>query len=843
MSAPVVTPDTSPVDLIVHGHFYQPPREDPWTEEIEGEPSAAPFANWNERIHAECYRPNAHSRILGEFGRIRAIANNYSWLSFNFGPTLLSWMERYDPETLGRIVRADGESIARNNGHGNAIAQSYNHMIMPLADERDRETQILWGLEDFRMRFGREPEAMWMPETAVDLDTLAMLLSHGMKYAILSPFQCAECQTPDGKWQKISDGKMDTARAYIVKTAVGPLPVFFYHGPLSADVSFNHILRSSEGFFDRILASYGASSLITIATDGEIYGHHEPFGDMCVAHAYQEHLSGRSGRAKRPVRITNYAHWLERNPVQLEAKLKPGASSWSCSHGVERWRSDCGCRANTANGWNQQWRKPLREGLDALRDALRKVYETEGAKVMKDPWTARNEYVRVILAHYNAKARAEFAAKWFRKDAGTAAWQLLESQRNAMLMFTSCGWFFDDISGIEPRQLMLYASRAIDALGEMKPHGLEDKFVKRLKDAKSNDPHHGDGEKIYREITHPRRTAKLRILSQAILSSHAGIKDHGRLRYAVSFEGEAFWNEGDEESESGGVSARPGDGGGITLGRGTARVKDTRTDVEKRYAWVGRFNMPPETLLFDIGATFRWPGGDPRNKTWAKIRPVVAERKGCVALGLRDLFRSESKVLLQQEARKADRDLEMICRNAVNAIEPVLEFANILQIPADRFYIDFLNCIADFVWTGHIRAGRKEEARHLEHRLGRFGIAITHKAISQAYSAEIDRLASPLALAGCASPAFDSFLGTLRAMQDDGAVIEARLAQEVVYALLKGEGVAMIGSVLATADRRIYEVLLGLLDAAQRLYLEIAEERKLLDPFEQRIAADPNYWP
>lgn len=844
MTARSTHPDDPAV--IIHGHFYQPPREDPWTEEIEGEPSAFPYNDWNERIHAECYRPNAFSRILGEYGKVRAILNNYVNLSFNFGPTLLNWMERFDPQTLAAIVKADGESQKLNHGHGNAIAQAYNHMIMPLADSFDRETQVAWGLADFRHRFGRAAEAMWMPETAVNLETLALLAHHGMQYVILSPFQAAEIQGRDGVWHAVTGGQFDTSRPYFIKTPAGKIAAFFYHGALASEISFAHLLRQSEAFTDRLVSALGANPMLNVATDGEIYGHHEPFGDMCLAYSLTEHLAGKSGRVKQRIRFTNYAAWLEEHPPVLEARLLPHATSWSCAHGVERWRADCGCKIDTNRDWNQRWRAPLRSALNSLRGELRVIFEGEGRKAFKDPWEARNSFIDVILNSFAPDVKADFAAKHFKKGASpVAAWQLLESQRNAMLMFTSCGWFFDDISGIEPRQLMLYAARAIDSLGDLLPPGIEERFVRRLKDAKSNIHEQGDGAKIYRTIAHPRRTAKLRILNQAILANYAGAKPHGLTRYQIRFEGEAFW-EGEESAVASSVTA---ENSATYLGRGSARVRDMRTEAEKRYAWVGRFKpSPPETLVFDVGATFRWPGGDPRGKTWDAIRPAVSERRGAVAMGLGDLFHSEARTILTEEIRRSEQELDGLLRGVIAILDPLVDRASTLSMPLPSSHVQMLGFAAEMLWRSHVRAGRREEARRLEHRMDRLGMPIPKETVIADTSADLDRLATSLRSGGRRredkrTAEFGHFLDVLREAQESGITLKAQLAQEYIYELLKSDGCRMIGALLNGGDRAEYEELLGLMEAAERLTIDVSAEKTLLAPYEEKFTEDPSYWP
>jgi hypothetical protein len=834
--------------LVLHGHFYQPPREDPWTEEIEGEESAAPFANWNERIHAECYRPNARSRILGAWRKVKRLFNNYAWLSFNFGPTLLNWMERQDPETLAEIVRADAESRARNRGHGNAIAQAYNHLIMPLADARDRETQIQWGLADFRRRFGREAEAMWLPETAADLATLGDLKRHGMKYAILSPFQAAAIETPDGGWRDVTGGRFPIEEAYLVETPEGALPVFFYHGELSSAISFQHLLRSSDTFASRLAEPLVASRMVSIATDGEIYGHHEPFGDMGLAYALSEHLSGQSGLVGARVRVTNYAAYLERFPPRLKARLQPDGSSWSCAHGVERWRSDCGCAINPGGSGNQKWRRPLREALDLVRDALRGVAESESGRALKDPWAARNAYIEVVLDNFHPERKADFAARHFKKGADPViAWRILESQRNAMLMYTSCGWFFDDIGGIEPRQLMLYATRAIDALGPMAPAGVRERFVRKLKEARSNDPAAGDGARIFKSIAPSQLAARVRHLNQEILANFAGMKPHGRSRYHVSFEGEAFW-QAESHVEEGGRAAYERLGirldGAANMGRGAARVTDVRTEAADRYAWIARFKpAPPETLVFEIGESFRWPGGDPRDKPWERIRPVVGERKGALALGVKDLFRSEARLILDTEMKAAVVELDGHLRSVIAAMTPVMDLAGALALSFPPPLVALLESLADFLWASYIRAARYDDAKRLEHRMERLGIELRRVEIAREVSESLDGRAAQLRREGLRGETFRAILETMRHLQENNIILDARRIQEAIYEILKSEGRALIGEILDKKEPALHENLLSLIEAAERLNLDVEEERILIEPFEKTIADDPRYWP
>ena len=435
--------------LIIHGHFYQPPRENPWTERIERQRSATPYHDWNERITSECYLPNTRSRRLDGYGRITRLVNNYEWISFNFGPTLLSWLEENHGEVFEKILEADRASASRLGGHGNAIAQAYNHIIMPLANRRDQETQIVWGRRDFERRFGREPEGIWLPETAINDETISMVIDAGFSFLVLAPSQ-AESVKPLGKrsaWTDISDGSIPTGSPYRCfkprdRSKKAYIDIFFYDSPLSHDVSFNHLLRSGESLSEAISLAYPRvrGDLVVIATDGENYGHHEPFADMALAYLIDE------GAQMKGFEFTNFGAYLESASPAYEVKLKQGPSgegtSWSCVHGVGRWKENCGCNTGAPPGWDQAWRDPLREGLDMLRDALAGLFEKESYQLLEDPWKSRNDYIDVIENRTpeasEAFVRAHAARPLDQKERAHAL-TLLESQRNALLMFTSGG--------------------------------------------------------------------------------------------------------------------------------------------------------------------------------------------------------------------------------------------------------------------------------------------------------------------------------------------------------------------------------------------------------------------
>lgn len=510
--------------LTIHGHFYQPPRENPWLEEIEIQDSARPFHDWNERVSSECYEPNSVSRIVDDKNRILDIVNNYQKMSFNIGPTLLSWMEKYAPCSYRRILTADKNSLELYNGHGSALAQVYNHVIMPLANTNDKYTQAIWGIRDFQKRFNRMPEGIWLGETAVDPETLEVLIDLGIRFTILSPYQ-AQCVRRIGssEWHDVSWGSIDPSqpyRYYVEGTDRKKfIDLFFYDGAISKSVAFDSLLTNGEKFAHRLLDGYTEerqrTQLINIATDGESYGHHTKFGDMALSYVLGVKAKDLG------FEITNYGQFLEMYPPEIEVDIKP-ASSWSCSHGVERWRDDCGCSTGAEPGWNQKWRKPLRDALDYLRDELIKLCSAEGAKYYKDFWDARNKYIDVILDRSDksiSKFLKENCVSDFKAKDRSKALKLMEIQRFCMLMYTSCGWFFADISGIETVQIMKYAARAMQLANSFTETNFEEKFLRILSKAKSNKPEYGTGKDIYEKFVHPSIVSIEKIVCHWAISS------------------------------------------------------------------------------------------------------------------------------------------------------------------------------------------------------------------------------------------------------------------------------------------------------------------------------------
>jgi alpha-amylase/alpha-mannosidase (GH57 family) len=585
--------------LVVHGHFYQPPRENPWIESVEVQDSAAPYHDWNERITAECYARNGASRIVNKDNKIMRIVNNYAQMSFNIGPTLLSWLQEHAPLTYKSVLDADKASAERFSGHGSAMAQVYCHLIMPLAGRRDKELQVRWGIADFEHRFGRKPEGMWLAETAVDAESLEVLAEEGIRFTVLAPHQCAEvrlmtegeleesaaqcadherhtgsaagtvsapiAETAAGSdmqraWHMTGDASVDTRRPYLVRLASGrSIAVFFYDGPRSRAIAFERLLDSGEVFAQRLTGGFSSSDpsepeLVHVATDGESYGHHHRYGEMALSYALQ--YVEEKGLAT----VTNYGEYLHRFPPQWEARVE-NSTSWSCAHGVERWRSDCGCSGGQP-GWNQRWRGPLRLALDQLRDTVAPLMAKLGAELFNDWEGARDRYVQVILDRSRADRflRAERAHP-LTKAEDIRALELLEMVRHLHLMYTSCGWFFDDISGIETVQIIAYAARVLelaDHLFGREAAQMEPAFLVALSQAQSNVANEGSGAHIYRKRVAPLRVGLLQVGAHyAVSSVFTTYGEHARLfAFQVHNCGQQVQNSGRGRLVSGEVEIR-----------------------------------------------------------------------------------------------------------------------------------------------------------------------------------------------------------------------------------------------------------------------------------------------
>jgi Domain of unknown function (DUF3536)/Glycosyl hydrolase family 57 len=662
--------------VCVHGHFYQPPRENPSLEAIELQDSAYPYHDWNERITAECYAPNATSRLLDDQQRIVELVNNYGWISFNFGPTLLLWMEQKAPQVLESIEAADRESQERFGGHGSAIAQAYNHMIMPLAHPRDKETQVKWGIRDFVKRFGREPEGMWLPETAVDLPTLEVLAANGIKFTILAPRQAKRVRRQGGRnWKDVSGDRIDPSRAYQLRLpSRKTIALFFYDGPISQGVAFEGLLSDGRRFADRLLSGFSDErtwpQLSHIATDGESYGHHHHYGEMALTYALHNIEAGTAAK------LINYGQFLELHPPDHWVEILEN-TSWSCAHGIERWRSNCGCNSGGYSDWNQEWRAPLRFALDWLRDTLAETYEKQGEAVLRDPWAARNEYIDVILDRSDENITAflkKHATRELNNEERVRALKLLELQRHAMLMYTSCGWFFDELSGLETVQVLHYAGRAIQLAREATGQDLEAAFCERLRNAKSNIPEHGNGEEIYKKWVAP-----------AVITS-----DKVAGHYAVS---SIFETYGDKtriycytvERQEYGVETE----GRVRLAVGRARIRSDITTEETALSFavlhLGDHNITGGVREFREEERFqelknKLNGAFARADTAEVIR-ILDEQFHRSTFSLSSLFRDEQRRIIGIILGETVASLSGSFRKMYENQAPLIRFLNSLSVP------------------------------------------------------------------------------------------------------------------------------------------------------------------
>ncbi len=724
--------------LCVHSHFYQPPRENPWLEVIEMQDSAFPYHDWNERIASECYDRNAAARILDSEDRIEHIVNLYARISFNVGPTLLSWMKEKSPETYRAILAADASSRQSFGGHGSAIAQVYNHAIMPLANARDKRTQVLWGIADFRSRFARSPEGMWLAETAVDLETLDILAAEGIRFTVLAPSQARAVRPIGAKmWTDVSGARIDPTRAYRAVTPSGPIALFFYDGPVSRAVAFEGLLDNGIRFAERLIGTFPPpekrGQLMHIATDGETYGHHHKFGEMALAYALH-HIE-----TNNLARITNYGEFLELNPPTYEAEIVEN-TAWSCSHGVGRWSADCGCNSGAHPGWNQKWRAPLRAAFDWLRDQLAPLYETHCAGLITEPWMARDEYVSVVLDRSGA-SRENFASRHFvaaiAPERAVQAWKLLEMQRHLMLMYTSCGWFFDDISGIETVQVIQYAGRAIQLARELFGDSLEARFLEQLEPAKSNVPEPGDGAAIYRTLVMPAIASLERVGGHfAVNAMFERLPDHSAI-YCYDVFREA---------------AREMENGQLRLAVGRAEIHSRVTQESERFSYAilhfGDQNIHARVRPFFTLETFSRLSADlsaafSRSDLAAVIRTM--DQGFTSEISLRSLFKDAQRRIAGQILSTALDDTEQAHRRLYERHIPLLRMLHEMSIPVP----DALRVAAEFALNGMLKdefsSGEFDAPRiaSLLEEAGKAGVKLDTAALEIILRATIQRIAAP----------------------------------------------------------------------------------------------------
>ena len=678
--------------VCVHGHFYQPPRENPWLEAIEYQASAYPYHDWNERVTAECYAPNSASRILDDNNRIVQIVNNYGQISFNFGPTLIAWLEAKEPEVYRAILQADRES-ATCFGHGNAIAQGYNHTIFPLANSRDKLTQIRWGIRDFQRRFGRFPEGMWLPETAVDLETLDLLAAEGIKFTILAPRQAKRVRRIGGRsWKDIGGARIDPTRAYQIRFASRrKLALFFYDGPISQAVAFEGLLKNGEQFATRLMSGFSDQrewpQLMNIATDGESYGHHHKHGEMALSYAL-DHIE-----SKQLAQITNYGKFLAENPPTHEVEIFEN-SSWSCVHGIERWKSDCGCNSGGHAGWNQQWRAPLRSALDWLRDQITPHYEAAARELLKDPWAAREAYIDVILDRSDESLQRFFsqhAARELSSEEQVAALKLLELQRHAMLMYTSCGWFFDELSGLETVQVMQYAGRVVELAEQSFKVSMEPQFLEKLAAAKSNISEHGDGAEIYRKFVQPSRVDLPDLLAHYAISSMFRPYPEKAEIYAYEVEREAYTSR---------------EAGHLRLSVGKARVTSriTRASATLCFGavYLGGHNVTGGVRAVSTDESYRQIETElvaafERVDTPEVVR--LLDKDFGDHYSLRSLFRDEQHRIINIILGSSVQEVEAVNRRLFEQNVPLIKFLTDLGVTRPRIF----DRMAEFALNAQIR--------------------------------------------------------------------------------------------------------------------------------------------
>ncbi len=663
--------------VCVHGHFYQPPRENPWLESVELQDSAAPYHDWNERIAAECYAPNATARILDGEGRIASIVNLYSRISFNFGPTLLAWMKRAMPEIHEAIVEADGQSRQKFSGHGSALAQGYNHMILPLANRRDKQTQVLWGIRDFEARFGRRPEGMWLAETAADSETLDVLAEFGLRFTILSPFQAQSVRpvAGDQPWADVNGGRIDPSRAYLCRLPSGrEINLFFYDAPVSQAIAFERLLESGERFAGRLLSAFSdhrnGDQLVHVATDGESYGHHHRHGEMALAYALHHIESNQLAR------LTNYGEFLEQHPAAQEVRIHEG-SAWSCPHGVGRWMMNCGCSSGGHPGWQQEWRAPLRHALDWLRDQLAPLYEKQAAVLFKNPWDARNDYIGVILDR-SPKNLEKFFATHGRHPLNEvekiAAVKLLEMQRHAMLMYTSCGWFFDELSGIETVQVIQYAGRALQLARDVLEQDLEPGFLERLQHARSNLPEHQNGRVIYEKFVRPAVLNWEKVIAHYAMSSLFEAYEQRTHIYYYDFESE------ERRVHVAGKNK-------LAYGRVRAGSEIARESAVMIYAalYMGEQNVVcgvnPCSGAKEFGAATEAMRAAFERSDYPEIIRLIDQHLERPSYNLKTLFKDEQRKIINEVLAAARDDVESGHRLVTERYQPLMNFLRDLRIP------------------------------------------------------------------------------------------------------------------------------------------------------------------
>jgi hypothetical protein len=510
-----------------HLHCYQPPRQDPWLELIEPEPDAFPYHDCNQRVTAECYRPNTAAAVLAQDRRLHASCDNFAISSFDVVGTLHGWLAANAPDVDAAVLSG---GTASGGPNGAALAAPAIHAILPLASPEDRDVLISWGVADFEARFGFPPEGMWLPETAVDVGTLADLARHDIGFTVLMPQQASRVREPGRNWVDVSGGQVDPTRPYFVTLPDGTtITVVFGHGPLSRGVAFGGLLEDGASFVRAVRAAVpatnGEDALMAIVTDGETYGHHHRFGEMALAWA------ARELRAEG-LEVTNLGTWLQAHPPTAEVELV-APSSWSCAHGIERWRADCGCTTDSQPGWSQSWRAPLRDALDWLASRMAEPVAAGLRDLLGDHHGAVVEYGRVVTGR---EAPGDFVARRAGRpltDAETTrALELLELRRHLLSAFTSCAWFFADPTGVETLLSLRHAAVVLETARGVLGVEATDEFLERLDNLRSNLDLRLKGRDLWARFVEPRRVDAATVAREFALELVAGATHRSTRRGA-----------------------------------------------------------------------------------------------------------------------------------------------------------------------------------------------------------------------------------------------------------------------------------------------------------------------
>jgi len=827
--------------VIIHGHFYQPPRENPWLDLVEKQKSAAPFHDWNERITAECYLPNTVSRILNPEGQIEKIVNNFEYISFDIGPTLFAWLERHAPKVYARIIEADHASRSRNMGHGNAIAQAFSHMIMPLASDDDLDTQLCWGIREFTARFDREPEGLWLPETAVNNRVMAALHRHGIGFTVLAPSQ-AHATRPIGadEWTDVSRGEIDTRRAYryFIKDETGAadakrwVDVFFFDEARSRAMSFEHLMRDAGTFASALAESAGDGEgphIAHVATDGETFGHHEPFADMCLAYFFDREAAAKG------LQPLNYGHYLEIHPPETEVDIKPGpggeGTAWSCNHGTGRWQRDCGCSAGGPGWWHQRWRAPLRAAMDNLRARLDEIYRREASKLLKDPRAARNDYIRVILDR-RSEVIDEYIAAHGKGPTGdddrVKILRLLESQRNAMYMYTSCGWFFAEISGLEAVQNMRYAARAVDMVEEYADKPLLQDFLTDLAEAPSNIPEMKDGRTVFRKLVWPSMMTMEKVVAARVMS--ALVTENSHVWHPLNHVVEEIHEEPlpDKYPSSFGMAGCTSRLTGETrrfcyyVTQFTARdVRCYIRDVEGEpdyQALRDRLAVSDKSSLPEIfeGNFISW--GDLLPEVASGIMSVLVDKDlEALRSHFTDLFQ-ENKDLFEALVSTGD-ELPHEVQGLVKYALSRLFHQDVLSRRGQWIPEKFVHP-AEYVETAR-RLGVEVDTRSVDH-------LVTEDLLAEAEAIKGDMSARH----------FQNVIAILEIGRKLGLSLRRDLAENIVIEVLEEKLVPWIKSLEdPVRDKGDYKAILGILELARELNFSPRRYRELLKPFEAKTGA------